>query len=161
TITLRTDGSFDAVASVRSLVRAIDPRLPPTYVANMETLVASSQARPRFVMLLLSGFTLIAIVLAAVGVDGVIADLVGERARELGIRVALGATHRQIARTVLARGASLAVLGAAFGLAGAYWATHLLASLLFNVSPLDGVSFAAGALVLIAISLVACVAPAR
>src|SRR5262249_49320933 len=156
TIMFRTDGRTDPVASVRSFVRAIDPRLPPMYVANMQTLVASAQARPRFVMLLLSGFTLIAIVLAAVGLYGVMACSVVQRTREIGIRVALGATHGAIARTVLARGATLALLGAALGLAGAYWATHLLTSLLFNVSPLDRISFGAGAAVLIVTSLLAC-----
>jgi predicted permease len=161
TIMFRTDGSVDPVVSVRSLVHAIDPRMPPAYVANMETLVASSQARPRFVMLLLSGFTLIAIVLAAVGLYGVMAYSVVQRTREIGIRIALGATHREIARTVLARGATLAAFGALLGLAGAYWATRLLTSLLFNVSPLDRVSFGAGAVVLITTSLLACAAPAR
>jgi predicted permease len=161
TIMFRTDGSVDPVAPVRSLVHGIDPRMPPAFVVNMETLVASSQARPRFVMLLLSGFTLIAIVLAAVGLYGVMAYSVVQRTREIGIRVALGATHGAIARTVLARGATLAALGAVLGLAGAYWATRLLATLLFNVSPLDRVSFGAGAAVLILTSLVACAAPAR
>src|SRR5262249_42647997 len=154
-------GSIDPVVPVRSLVHALDPRLPPAFVANMETLVASAQARPRFVMMLLSGFTLIAIVLAAVGLYGVMAYAVVQRTREIGIRVALGATHGAIARTVLSRGATLAALGAVLGLAGAYWATHLLTSLLFNVSPLDRLSFAAGAAVLIATALLACVAPAR
>ncbi len=160
-IMFRTDGSFDPVVPVRSLVHAIDPRMPPAFVVNMEQLVASSQARPRFVMLLLSGFTLIAIVLAAVGLYGVMAYSVGQRTREIGIRIALGATHGAIARNVLTRGATLAALGAVLGLAGAYWATHLLATLLFNVSPLDRVSFGAGAAVLVLTSLVACVAPAR
>ncbi len=73
----------------------------------------------------------------------------------------MGATHGAIARTVLARGSTLAALGAVLGLAGAYWATHLLATLLFNVSPLDRVSFGAGAAVLILTSLLACAAPAR
>ena len=161
TIMFRTDGSVDPAGPVRSLVRALDPRMQSTFVASMETLVAGSQARPRFVMLLLSGFTLIAIVLAAVGLYGVMAYSVLQRTREIGIRVALGATPGAIARTVIARGATLAALGASFGLAGAYWATHLLATLLFNVSPLDRVSFGAGAAVLIATSLLACVAPAR
>jgi len=161
TIMFRTDGAIDPAVTVRSLVHALDPRLPPAYVVNMETLVRNSQARPRFVMLLLSGFTLIAIVLAAVGLYGVMAYSVLQRTREIGIRVALGATQGAIARTVIARGATLAALGALFGLGGAYWATHLLTSLLFNVSPLDRVSFGAGAAVLIATSLLACVAPAR
>jgi ABC-type lipoprotein release transport system permease subunit len=75
--------------------------------------------------------------------------------------VALGATHGAIARTVLARGATLAALGAAFGLAAAYWATHLLTTLLDNVSPLDRVSFGAGAAVLVLTSLIVCVEPVR
>jgi putative ABC transport system permease protein len=161
TIMFRTDGSIDPAVPVRSMIHALDPRLPPAFVVNMERLVASSRARPRFVMLLLSGFTLIAIVLAAVGLYGVMAYSVVQRTREIGIRVALGATHAAIARTVLARGATLAAWGALFGLAGAYWATHLLATLLYNVSPLDRASFGAGAAVLIATSLLACAAPAR
>ena len=161
TIMFRTDGSIDPAVPVRSMIHALDPRLPPAFVVNMERLVASSRARPRFVMLLLSGFTLIAIVLAAVGLYGVMAYSVVQRTREIGIRVALGATHAAIARTVLARGGTLAAWGALFGLAGAYWATHLLATLLYNVSPLDRASFGAGAAVLIATSLLACAAPAR
>jgi putative ABC transport system permease protein len=161
TIMFRTDGSIDPVVPVRSLVRAVDPRMPPPFVVDMEKLVVASQARPRFVMLLLSGFTLIATVLAAVGLYGVMAYSVLQRTREIGIRVALGATHGNIARAVLARGATLAALGAVFGLAGAYWATHLLATLLYNVSPLDRVSFGTGAAVLVLTSLIACVAPAR
>ncbi len=161
TVMFRTDGSIDPVLPVRSLVHALDPRMPPAFVVSMERLLASVQSRPRFVMLLLSGFTLIAIVLAAVGLYGVMAYSVVQRTREIGIRVALGATHGAIARTVLARGATLAVLGAVFGLAGAYWATHLLTTSLYNVSPLDRVSFGTGAAVLVLTSLIACVEPAR
>jgi ABC-type antimicrobial peptide transport system permease subunit len=112
-------------------------------------------------MLLLTLFTVLALILAAVGLYGVMAYSVAQRTREIGIRVALGATQGRIAKSVVVRGVVLATVGAVAGLGGAYWGTRLIAKMLYRVAPLDAASFATGAAVLILTAVAACVVPTR
>ena len=100
----------------------------------MKELVTESVAQPRFYMLLLSAFAALALLLAALGIYGVISYSVSQRTRELGIRIALGATQDRVVRLVLGQGVALTMLGVGAGLVGAYWLMHLLAALLFGVA---------------------------
>jgi putative ABC transport system permease protein len=146
---------------VRSIVPAIDRRLPPPSVTNVEDAMLESIASPRFTMLLLTLFTGLALVLAAVGLYGVLAYAVTQRTPEIGIRIALGATRRTIARTIMGQGALLAVSGVVVGLGGAYWATKFIDKMLYGVPRGDPYSFAAGALLLFATAMAACLVPMR
>ena len=158
---VRTTPGTNAIATVRSLVPAIDRHLPPPSVTNVEDAMLETIASPRFTMLLLALFTVLALVLAAVGLYGVLAYAVAQRTREIGIRIALGATRRTIARAIIGQGAVLALCGVAIGLGGAYWATKFIASMLYGVPRGDPYSFAAGALLLFATALLACLVPMR
>jgi putative ABC transport system permease protein len=149
------------IATVRSLVPAIDRRLPPPAVTNVEDAMTQSIAGPRFTMLLLAVFTILALVLAAVGLYGVLAYAVAQRTREIGIRIALGATRQAVARTVVGQGVMLAVSGIVVGLAGSFWATKLIAKMLYDVPRSDPISFAAGAVLLFATAMAACLVPIR
>jgi putative ABC transport system permease protein len=126
----------------------------------MEEAMGTWAAERRLTMLLVGGFAALALVLGAVGVYGVMAHLVTQRTREIGIRIALGAMPREILGLVLSQGVWLAGLGIAAGVAGALLATRLLASLLFGVRPTDAVTFAATATGLAAVAAVASLLPA-
>jgi predicted permease len=158
---IRTDAPVDMAATVRATTKAISPSLPAPEVQSVDDYVRRSIARPRFTMTLLTAFTMLALIMAAVGLYGVMAYSVAERTREFGIRMALGAPSARIARGVELRGVALAVGGAAVGLTGAYWSTRLIASSLYGVAPLDVPSFAVGAGVLVATAVIACIVPAR
>jgi len=158
---VRTTPGTNAIATVRSLVPAIDRHLPPPSVTNVEEAMSESIASPRFTMLLLALFTVLALVLAAVGLYGVLAYAVAQRTREIGIRIALGATRRTIARAIMGQGALLAVCGIVIGLGGAYWATKFIDKMLYGVPRGDPYSFAAGALLLFATAMAACLVPMR
>ena len=120
-----------------------------------------SMAGPRFTMALLVAFTVLALVLAAVGLYGVMAYAVAQQTREIGIRIALGATRSSIAKSVLSRGVVMALVGALVGTVGARWGTKLLENMLYGVTRTDGLSFAIGVAVLILTAVVACVVPMR
>jgi predicted permease len=158
---VRTTPGTNAIATVRALVPAIDRHLPPPSVTNVEDAMSESIASPRFTMLLLAAFTVLALVLAAVGLYGVLAYAVAQRTREIGIRIALGATRRTIARAIMGQGALLAVCGIVIGLGGAYWATKFIDKMLYGVPRGDPYSFAAGALLLFATAMAACLVPMR
>jgi ABC-type antimicrobial peptide transport system permease subunit len=135
--------------------------MPPPGVTNIAHEMLESVAGPRFTMLLLATFTLLALVLAAVGLYGVLAYAVAQRTREIGIRIALGATRRAIARAIVGQGALLAGCGLAIGLGGAYWSTKFIEKMLYGVPRADPYSFAAGALLLFGTALAACIVPMR
>jgi predicted permease len=159
-ILIRTDGSANPLSPVQSLVHSIEPLLVPD-LASVEHQMGQSIATPRFVMLLLTVFTILALLLAAIGLYGVMAYTVAEQTREIGIRVALGAPRARIARTVILRGVAVAIVGAIVGLATASWGTKLIESQLYGVARSDAASFVAAALVLLAAALAACVVPTR
>ncbi|MGH7671089.1 MAG: FtsX-like permease family protein, partial [Gemmatimonadaceae bacterium] len=150
-----------ALPQIRTLVAGMNAAIPPVQVDNIADAMASTIARPRFTMLLLAVFTGLAVVLSAVGLYGVMAYAVAQRTREIGIRVALGATNARIARSVVGRGLLLSVLGMAAGLLGAHWGTRLLSSMLSGVSANDPVSYGMAAGALLGTAVVACVVPMR
>lgn len=158
---VRVKRGTDAIASVRKLLPEMDRHLPPPSVTNVEDAMGQSIATPRFTMLLLASFTILAVVLAAVGLYGVLAYAVSQRTREIGIRIALGATRRAIGRAVMAQGAILAVSGILAGMAGALWATKFIDKMLYGVPRSDPYSFVAGAVLLLGTAMLACLVPMR
>ena len=161
-VVVRAAGDPAALASgVRAIVRDLDPNLPVSTLATLEEVVGASVARPRFYMLLLGGFAAAALLLAAIGVYGVISYAVGRRTREIGVRLALGATSGRVLREVVGRGLALATIGLVVGGAGALVVTRLLRSLLFGVGATDPVAFAGAALLLVAVAVGAAIVPAR
>lgn len=147
--------------AIRERVRALDADAPVTRVATLEELMVSTTARIRFALLLFALFAAVAVVLAAVGIFGVLASVVTEREQEIGVRSALGASRGEILRMIVSQGLRLSVLGAGLGLAGALGFSRFLESLLFGVSRLDPATYAAGTLLLLAVAALACWIPAR
>ena len=156
----RTDPTAMLSASKKEL-QNIDPDLPMYYVRTMEQRVNESLARRRFSMLLLGVFASVALVLATIGIYGVMAYLVNQGTRELGIRIALGASQRNILSLVVRQGMALAFSGVTIGLAAAFLFTRLIRSLLFGVEATDPITFAGIALLLAMIALLASYIPAQ
>jgi predicted permease len=162
TVIVRSGGEPAALASgVRQAVRALDPDLPLYRVRTVDEIVNRSLARRRFSMLLLTMFAAFALALASVGVYGVLACLVSQGSREIGIRVALGATRGRILGLILRRGFVLAASGVALGLGGAFVLTRFMRGLLFGIPATDWLTFAATSAVLVLVALAASYIPAR
>jgi len=162
TFLVRSHGPPAAVeTAIAAQVRAVDPAVAVYELGSMGDAMAASTAQPLFYTLLLGAFALMALLLATLGIYGVIAYLVTERTRELGIRIALGATSRTVERLVVWRGLALALAGIAIGALGAIGATRGIQSLLFGVAPLDVPTFIAVGLVLAAVATLASWLPAR
>jgi ABC-type antimicrobial peptide transport system permease subunit len=142
-------------------VRAVDAQQIMFNATTLEQLLASRLILRRFLVILLGVFAALALVLASIGIYGVIANVVSQRTHEIGVRVALGAQRRDVLRLVLSRGMLLDFLGVALGLIAAFPLTRLLSNQLFGVSASDPFTFMAVALLLIAIALIACYIPAR
>ena len=159
----RTNGSADArvAQAMRSAIRAVDPDQPIESILTMESRLSAVVAEPRFRSLLLSVFSLLALSLAAIGIYGVLAYGVTERSRELGIRIALGATRLGVIRLVVAGSALLTIPGLVLGLAAAVGATRLLSGFLFQVRPLDPVTFVGASVLLLVVALGAAYVLAR
>jgi putative ABC transport system permease protein len=157
---LRSATAADPTSAVRAAVRSIDPRLGVDIV-NVEQQLDKSLAAPRFMMLLLSIFTVLALVLSAIGLYGVMAFAVMQRTKEIGIRVALGASMAQIGRAVVVRGVGLAVIGAAVGVFVAIWGTKLIEHELYGIGRSDASSFVVAVTVLLGAATVACIVPMR
>jgi putative ABC transport system permease protein len=161
-IYVRTDVAPTAVTqSLREQVRAVDRDLPVFGERTMAQVAAESVSRRRFAMQVVGLFGILALLLAAVGIYGVIAYSVTQRTREIGIRVALGASKTAILRWVLKQGLILTIAGVVVGLVGAFVLTRLLRSLLFGVGPTDIVTYGALAVLLTLVALIACYVPAR
>jgi len=148
-------------AAARTAIWAVDKNLVVGRMASMNRVVNSNFAQPMFRTVLLSVFSLIAVVLAAVGLYGVMSYAVERRTHEIGVRMALGAGQRDILKLILWHGLLLASLGVALGAVGAFWLVETLRTLLYEVKPRDPVAFATAAALLIAIALLACWVPAR
>jgi putative ABC transport system permease protein len=161
-LTVRTTSAPSALAaSVRDVVRSIDPDQPITQVVTGEELLSRTLSEPRFNVLLLGSFAGLALLLAAVGIYGVISYLVTQRTHEIGIRLALGAQPRDVLKLVVGQGMRLTLIGVAVGLLMAFALTRLTASLLFGVSATDSLTFASVAILLAGVALLACYIPAR
>jgi predicted permease len=162
TIALRGSTDLSAtVTAVKNVLRNLDPDLPMYYVRTMGQRVDESLARRRFSMLLLGVFASIALVLATIGIYGVMAYLVNQGTREIGIRMALGASQRNIVNLVVRQGMALALSGVIIGLAAAFLFTRLIRSLLFGVEATDPIAFGAISLLLFLIALLASYIPAQ
>ena len=161
-LAVRTTGDPGALLPMlRREVAALDPALPLYDVELMDERLKKSVAQPRFNVMLMGLFALVALVLGAVGLYGVISYSVSQRTHEIGVRMALGAQRRDILRMVVGQGLWLTLIGVALGLAGAFALTRFLQSLLFGVSPGDPVTFAVVAVLLVMVALLACYVPAH
>jgi putative ABC transport system permease protein len=149
------------VAPVRAEVLAMDSDQPITNVNTMRQRLAESTAGRRFQMLLFGMFGGAALILAAIGIYGVMSYTVSQRTREIGIRMALGAQRTHVLRLVIGQGMLLVLIGVGAGLVGAYGLTRLMSSLLFGVSATDPMTFGGIALLLTCVALLACYIPAR
>jgi putative ABC transport system permease protein len=159
---LRTGGDpGSALAAARVAVQQVDGRLALSEMQTMEDLVAQSLAPRRLGVLLVGLFAVLALVLAAIGLYGVMSYAVAGRTRELGVRMALGAQRGDVLRMVIGQGLALTGAGLLAGLALAAVLTRLMAGLLYGVTPTDPTTFAGVALILTAVALVACYLPAR
>ena len=155
-VVMRTGADPSALTSaIKQQIRAMDSDLPLYKVRTMEQRVEESLARRRFSMLLLTLFACVALALATIGTYGVMAYLVNQGTREIGIRIALGASQMGIVRLVVWKGMALALCGVAVGLAGAFALSRLMRSLLFGVSPVDPLTFVAISLLLALVTLLA------
>jgi putative ABC transport system permease protein len=148
-------------AELQSVVTSLDKNEALSKVRTMDDVIGASVAQPRFSAMLVGLFAALAVVLAAVGLYGLIAYSVGQRTNEIGIRMALGAQRGDVLRLVLGQGARLAVAGVVIGVVASLGLTRLLASLLFGVSAYDPLTFAAMAVLLCVVALAACYIPAR
>jgi ABC-type antimicrobial peptide transport system permease subunit len=151
-----------AVAQMmRAALRTVDPNQAPQSMSSMEAALANAIAEPRFQASLLVIFSTLALVLAAIGIYGVLAASVVERQREIGIRMALGADRGAVVGMVIRRSLALTMAGVAIGVAGAAALTKVLTALLHDVAPTDAVAFGAAIALLIAVALLAGFLPAR
>jgi putative ABC transport system permease protein len=162
TLAIRTGGaSGGLIPAIRRAIDEVEPGVALASAAPLETLLERPRAQPRLNALLLSTFALAAVALAAVGLFGIMATMVRQRTRELGVRMALGATARDLGRMVMGRGLAIAVTGSVVGLAGALLANRLLMAMLYAVSPTDGATLAVVTVLLLGVAALASLIPAR
>jgi putative ABC transport system permease protein len=147
--------------AVQRAIWSVNPNLPPSKMASIDEILSESVAAPRLYTLLLGAFAGMALLLASIGIYGLVSYSVALRTREIGIRMALGAARGGILRMVLRQGAGLALVGVAIGVAASVALTRLIAGLLFEVTPTDPVTLAMIAALLISVAVVACLVPAR
>jgi len=162
TLAIGTDGRpAELVSTIRRVISETEPGVALADAAPFETFLEGPLAQPRLNAFLLVGFAGAAVVLAAVGLFGVMATMVRHRTRELGIRLALGAEPRHLRRMVMRRGLAIGAAGLVPGILGALLANHLLAALLYQVSPTDGATLAVTAGLLLGVAGLASAIPAR
>ena len=162
TLVMRTRTDAAAVApAARNVIRSLDPQQPIGEVNTMEGLLSTSVARARFSASLLTVFSFVALVMAAVGIYGVMSYSVLQRTHEIGVRMALGAQRFDVLRLVVKKGIVLGVIGVAAGLAASFALTRLISTLLFEVTATDATTFAVVSVGLFLVTLVACYVPAR
>jgi putative ABC transport system permease protein len=147
--------------TVREQLNELDPSLPLADVRMMEDVLSKAQARPRFLTLLLSFFSVVALAIATVGIYGVISYSVARRTKEFGLRMALGAQDTDVLGLVMKQGAGMVLIGIVAGLAIALMLTRLMTSLLFGVTPTDVLTYGSVTAILLAVALAACYVPAK
>ncbi|MCI0424123.1 MAG: ABC transporter permease, partial [Acidobacteria bacterium] len=161
-VVVRTETDpLSLIGPIRQVVLSLDKDQPISYVKTMTQYLSASVAKPRFNFLLMSVFAALALVLAMVGIYGVVSYAVAQRTREIGIRMALGARGRDVVKLVIKQGMWLALIGVGIGLMAAVGLTRLMKNLLFEVSATDPLTFAMIALLLTGVALLACYLPAR
>jgi putative ABC transport system permease protein len=162
TILVRTTNDpLSLLSAVRNELQQLDPAQPMAGVATMDELLSGSLSRSRFTMLVLAVFAALALILASVGIYGVIAYSVTQRTQEFGVRMALGASRRDVLRLVLGQGTRLTLLGIGLGIVAALIVTRLMATLLYGISATDPLTFTSVALLLALVALAACYIPAQ
>jgi predicted lysophospholipase L1 biosynthesis ABC-type transport system permease subunit len=147
--------------AMRAAVKRVDPTIPMYDVQAMDDVLSRDMATRRFNTLLLAGLGLTGLILAAIGIYGVIAYFVSQRTQEIGVRVALGATTQRVVGMVVQQALTLALIGITLGAVAAFWATRVLGSMLFEVSSRDPIAYIAAALALLLVALAAAWLPAR
>jgi len=158
---VRTATAVDLTASVRRAVATVDPNLAVAQVRTLQEILERASAQMAFTMILLAIAAAVALSLGIVGIYGVMSYIVSQRTGEIGVRLALGAAPERVARMIVLQGSSVALAGVVIGLAAAFAASRVMASLLYGVSPRDPAVFAATTIVLMTVALVACWLPAR
>ena len=161
-IVIRTNGSPEALLpSIRQRIHEMDAGLALANVNTMDQWLSNSAAQPRLNTVLLTAFAAVALLIAAIGIYGVLAYSVNQRTREIGLRMALGATPRSVLQLVVGQGMKVVLIGVGIGLAGALALGRAISSLMFGVKVRDPATFSLVAVVLAAVALAACVIPAR
>jgi putative ABC transport system permease protein len=161
-LAIRTAGDpMSLAAAVRREIWGVDPNQPVSDIATMEGILKGEVAQRRSGMTLLAAFAALALLLASLGIYGVLSYAVTQRTPEIGVRLALGAQPRDVLRMILSEGLRLAFVGMGIGLAASFALTRFLASLLFNVSATDARTFISVSLLLISVAFVASYLPAR
>ncbi len=161
-LAIRTSGdTSNIVGSVRQIIREVDPDQPVSNVATMADLLGREAAQRRMGMIMLAAFAGLALLLASIGIYGVLAYFVTQHTNEIGLRLALGATPRNILFLVLRKGMGLTLLGVGIGIAAAFALTRLMSSMLFGVRAMDPFTFVMVPLLLAGVALLACLIPAR
>jgi putative ABC transport system permease protein len=161
-VVLRSGGDLESLArGVRQAMNELDPTIPVAKVRTMDDVLSAAQSRPRFLTLLLTLFSGVALIIATVGIYGVIAYSVERRSKEFGLRIALGAQSGDVLGLVMKQGALLTLIGVVVGLAAALGLTRLMASLLFGVRPTDAATFVSVSALIAAVALFASYIPAR
>jgi putative ABC transport system permease protein len=161
-LAVRTKGEPEALTTaVRGAILSIDKNQPAYDIKTMDDVFSASVANTRLVALLFGAFSMFALLLASIGIYGVIAYSVAQRTHEIGIRLALGAQTRDVRRMIITQGMVLTLIGAVLGLAAAFAATRVMRGLLYGVSATDPLVFIAVSLLLTVVALLACYIPAR
>jgi putative ABC transport system permease protein len=160
TIQARSGDPHALVAPVRRVISSLDPRMPVSQVQTMDEVMAKSVAQPRFTMTLLGVFSVLALLLAVVGVYGVLSYTVSRRTQEIGIRMALGARAGRVVRMVVGQGMGMALFGIVVGGGVALVLTRFMQGMLYGVTPQDPVTFVGVGLLFATVSALACWAPA-
>ena len=162
TLVVRTDGDPATLApGIRSAIHALDKNIPLSEIQTMDQVVAEATSQSRFYLVLLAGFATVALLLAGVGIYGVMSYSVSRRSHEIGIRMALGAQGRDVLKLVVFQGIIQAMAGIAVGLAGALALSRLMAGLLYGTRATDPMTFVAAVLVLCVVAVAASYIPAR
>jgi putative ABC transport system permease protein len=156
----RGDRAAALAPAIRNAIWSIDKDQPVVRVATMDTLLATSEAERHFALILFEAFGVVAVVLAAVGIYGVISGSVAERIREIGVRSALGASRRDILSLIFRQGMTLTGIGVVIGLAGAIAASQAMISMLYGISRFDSITYLGVIALLAGVSGIACLAPA-